>query len=184
MDGLLDTGDGTTQINFSCLVVQVVDCRMGIVICTEHLFRLARLVWHPTVGNCHRTKDHTFLIPERDVLPDLKAVCKSFGHVQRDRHRPKRPINQPHVFDNAIVVLFAHKPFKRVEPAIHQEFQIANLAWRQIVAEQFSRFQLELLGAVIRDIKFRDWGKVLRVHYSAHCPNLGAGYASTGTEVQ
>ena len=147
--GLLDTCDRTTQIDLARLVVQVVHRRVGVVIRAKDLFRLARLVRHPAVSHGHRAKDHTFLIAQGNILTDLEVFCECFGHVKSNRHRPERTVCKAHLLDDAVVILFAQEPLERVEPAIHQEFEIANLARRQIVADKVCCFQFQLLRTVI-----------------------------------
>ncbi len=160
MHRLLDAHNRATQIDLTRSVVQVVHRRMGQIVSTKHLFGFAGFVRHPVVGHGHGGEDHAFLIAQRDVLPFFKAGGEGFRHVQRDRHRPERAIGQAHVFHHAIVVFLGQEAFQRVETAIHQKLQIADLARGQIPAHQIGGFDFQLLGALIRDVKLGDGGQV------------------------
>ena len=98
------------------------------------------------------------MVPQGDVLALFNAVGKLLGDIERDRHRPKLPIAQAHVVHHAVVVFLSQEAFERIEAAIHQQFQIANLAWRKIPRHEVCCFAFQLLCAVIGDIKLWDGG--------------------------
>ena len=60
MHRLLDTSHRTTEIDRTCGIVQVADGRMGYIVRAEDLFRFARLVRHPAVGDGHGCQDYAF----------------------------------------------------------------------------------------------------------------------------
>ena len=118
---LLDTGDRTTEVDFASLVVQVVYCGMGVVICAKYLVSFIRFVRFPAICNRHRREDNTLLIAKRDVLTKLDGACEIFGHVQSDRHGPKGAVCKTHVFHNTVVIFFAQETFERVKTTVHQK---------------------------------------------------------------
>ncbi len=160
MHRLLDAGHGSTQIDLARLIVQIVYCRMGAVVGAKDLLCLMCLIRGPAVADGHGGENHTFLIAQGDVLPDFQRGGEIFGDVQRDRHRPKRAISQPHIVDNAVVIFFGEEALKRVEPAVHQQFQIADLAGRQIVADKIGRLCLHLLCGFVGYIELRDRSEI------------------------
>ena len=164
VDGLLDADDRAAQVDRAGLVVQVVDGRMGQVVGAEDAFGFPRLVRHPFVGDRQDGEDDAFLIAERNVLTRLDLGGEVFGYVKVDRHRPERAIGKPHVGDHAIIVGLAHEPFQRVEAAVHQKLEIADLALRQVPRGQVAGFDLQFLGRIGRDIEFRNRGVVLGRH--------------------
>ena len=149
MHGLLDAGNRTAEVDLAGVVVQVVHRRMGIIVRAEHFFGLAGFVGHPIVGDGHGCKDHALLVAQRDVLPRFERSGEVLAHVQSDRHRPQAAIGKAHVLDDAVVILLGQKALERVEAAIHQQFEIANLTRCQIPADQIGRFDFQLLSALI-----------------------------------
>ncbi len=160
MHRLLDAGDRPAEVNLARLVVQVVDRRMRGIVCTEDLLGLARLVRHPLVGDRHRGEDHAFLVAQGDVLADLDSLGEGFLDVQRDRHWPQRAVGQAHVLDDAVVVGLGQEALERVEAAVHQQLEIADLSRRHVERGQVACFDLELLCALVRDVKLGKRGEV------------------------
>ncbi len=157
----LDTRDRPAQIHRPGGVVQIVDRRMRRIIGAENLVRLKRFVRAPFVSDRHGAQDHTFLIAQGDVLAFRYGIGEFLTDIQRDRHRPERPIGQPHGANDAVVIFAPQKPLQRVEPAIHQQLQITNLARAQIPGGQVARVDFQLLGRIVGDIKLWDRGKDL-----------------------
>ena len=158
---LLDAGDRAAQIDAASLVVQVVDGRMRVIVGAKDHFGLAGLVWRPAVGDGHGGEDHAFLVAQGDVFAHFQGFGKLFGDIQVDRHRPERPIGQPHVFHNAVVVFLGQEALERVEAAIHQKLKIADLARCQVVAFQLACVDFQLLSRVIRDIELGDRSQIV-----------------------
>ena len=138
-----------TQVNRAGGVVQIVHCRVGAVVGAKDLFRLARLVGRPAVGDGEGGEDHPLLVAQGDVLSQLDTLGEFLGHIQRDRHRPQRAVGEAHVLDHAVVVGLAHEPLERIEPAVHQQFQVTDLPRRQVPTDQVTRLHLQLLSGLV-----------------------------------
>ena len=156
MDRLLDAGDRAAEIDRAGIVVKIVHRRMGEIIRAEDFLRLLRLVRRPFVGDRHDGEDDPLLIAQRDVLIRADAFSEFLGDVERDRHRPERAVGEAHIVDDGVIVSLRQEPFQRVETAVHQELQIADLAGRQIPGRQVASFNLKLRGALGGDIEFGD----------------------------
>ena len=50
------------------------------------------------------------------------------GSVERDRDREERAVGEAERGHAALVVLLAHESFERAETAVHDQFQVAQLA--------------------------------------------------------
>ena len=142
---LLDARHRAAQIDLAGLVVQIVHGGVRVIVGPENFFGFMGLVRLPTVSDCHGAKDHALLVAQCDVLAQLDGGREVFGHIQRDRHRPKFTCAQAHCVDDAVVICLAQEPFEGVEPAVHQQFQIANLTWCQVMAGQITSFNFQLL---------------------------------------
>ena len=164
MHRLLDAGDRATQIDLACRVVQVVHRRMGQIVGPKDLGRLIRLVGAPLVADRQDRQDHAFLIAQGDVLTGGDLFGKGFVHVQRDRHRPQRAIGQAHVLHHAVIIRLPHEPLQRVESAVHQKLQVADLPRGQVPRGQIPRLDLQFLGGLIGNIKLGDRGVVRHGH--------------------
>ena len=162
MHRLLDAGHRAAQIDFAGGVVQVVDRRVGAVIGAEHHLGLFRLVRGPAVGHRHRCQDHAFLVAQRDILADLDTFGKALRDIQGDRDRPQRAVGQAHILDDAIVIVFAQEPFQRVEAAIHQKLEVADLARQQIVAFEICGFDFQLLRGLEGHVELGDRSQVTK----------------------
>ena len=149
---LLDAGDGPAQIDFARLVVQIVHGWVRAVVVAKHHLGFVCFVWFPPVGNGHGCKDHTFLITQGDILTDLQCFGELLIYVQRDRNGPQVAIGGAHSVDDAIIISLSEKALEWAEAAVHQQFQIANLAWCEIPAGQVCGFGLELLCAIVRHV--------------------------------
>ena len=161
MHWLLDTRHRAAQVDFARLVMQVIDGRVGVIIGAKHHLRLARFVRLPLIGHRHRAQDHTFLVAQRDILAQLNAISELFAHIQRDWHWPQLARAQAHILNDAVIIGLGQKAFQRVEAAIHQQLQITDLAWRQIMRGQLGRLCFHLLSRVKGDKKLRDRGQVI-----------------------
>ena len=93
----------------------------------------------------HHRQDHAFGVAERDVLTHFQPFGEGFGHIQRDRHRPEAAVGQAHLVDDPVIVGLGQKALKRIETAIHQQLEIADLARAEIPGWQGAGFELELL---------------------------------------
>jgi hypothetical protein len=165
MHRLLDTGDRATQIDRAGGMMQVVDRRVGKVISTKDLCGLFGLVGRPAVGHRHGAKDHPLHVAQRDVLTDLDAVGEGLAYIKRDGHREKRAIVQPQRIDHARVIGLCHEALERVEPAIHQQLKVADLAPAEIPTGQLAGLDLHLLGAFVRDVELGDGGEIGQMHF-------------------
>ena len=161
---LLDAGDRAAQIDRAGLVVQVVDRRMGDVVGAEDLLGLARLVGRPFVGDRHDREDHALVVAQRDVLAGFDAFGEFLADVEGDRHRPERAVGEAHVLDHAVVVGLGQEPLQRVEAAVHQQLEVADLARGQIPGRQVPRLELQLLRAFGGDVEFGDRGMQQQGH--------------------
>ena len=164
MHRLLDAGDRPAQIDRPGGVMQVVHRRMCGIIGAEDLRGLLGLVGRPAVGDRHGPEDHPLHVAQRDVLTDLDPVGEGLGHIEGDGHRPERAIGQPQRVHHAGIVGLGHESLERVEPAIHQKLQIADLPPAEIPADQLSGLEFQFLGAVVRDIKLGDGGEIGQMH--------------------
>ena len=156
----LQAFDLATQIDRPRDVVQVVHRRMRQIIRAKDLDRLIRLVRHIFVGNRHHCQNHAFRIAQRNPRPRCHAIRKLFADIQRDRYRPQRALGQVQCFHDRGIISLSQKPCQRVEPAIHQQFQIADLTQRQIPRRHRPRCNLQLGGGIGRNVKFRN-GRVV-----------------------
>ncbi len=156
MYGLLDAGHRTAKIDLARLVVQVIHSWVRVIISTKNHLGFAGLVGNPTVGHRHGAKNDTFLITQCNVLAQFQFLGETLAHVQRDRHRPERAIGQPQVLHDADVIGLAQETLQRIEPTIHQKFQIADLARGQVMADQLTCLMLQLLGGLVGNIQFGD----------------------------
>ena len=82
MHRLLDAGDRATQIDVASGIVQVVHRRVRLIVGSEDLCRLVRLVRGPAVGHGHGGQDHALLIAQRDILLRFQGLRR------RPRRRP------------------------------------------------------------------------------------------------
>ncbi len=130
----------------------------------KDLLGLARLVRRPAIGDGHRRQDHAFLVAQGDILADLDTFSEFLGHVEIDRHRPERAVGQAHGVDDALVILLGQEALQRVEPAVHQQFQVADLARGQIPALQIGGLDFQLLRRFGRDIEFGNGGEIGSFH--------------------
>ena len=167
MHRLLDAGHRPAQIDGTGLIMQVIDRRMRGIVGAKDMFRLARLVGHPFVGDGHGGEDHPLLIAQRNVLTDLDLGGEICAHIQRHRNRPERAIGGAHRVDHGVVVILGQKALERVETTVHQQFQIADLARRQVMADQIAGRHFEFLGRVVGDVKLGDRGEG-HGHVTAH----------------
>ena len=158
VDRLLDAGHRAAQIDGACDVMQIVHRRMGQIIGAKDLQRLIRLVGHPFVGDREDGKDHPFLVAQGNVLAGGHAFGEFLGHIQRDGNGPESAIGGAHGFHGADVIGFRLEPLERVEAAVHQQFQIADLPRGQVPGRQIARRDLQLGGRVGRDVKFGNGG--------------------------
>ena len=156
--------DRAAQIDRARDVVQIVHRRMRQVVGAEHLFGLQRLVGHPFVGQRHDCQDHALLVAQGDVGARLQPFGELFGDVQRDGHRPQRARRQAHVADDAVIVGLGQKALQRVEAAVHQQLQIADLARRQVPAGHPPGIVLERGGRRLGDIEFGNGGMLGQGH--------------------
>ena len=146
---------------------------MRLVEATEDGSRLACLVGRPAVADRQERQHHALLVAKRDVLPDFEAVGEGLAHVERDRHRPERAVRKAHVVDHAVVVFLSEKALQGVEPAIHQQLEIADLPGRQVPGRQISGRRAKLLRAFPGNVELRDrgvGGHSAQLHESAISP--------------
>ncbi len=164
VDGLLDAGNRATQIDLARLVVQVVDRRVGDVVGAEDALRLFRLVGNPLVGHRQDREDHAFRVAQRDVLARLHLGGEFLADVEVDGHRPERAVGQPHLRDDAVVIRLGHEALERVEPAVHQKLEVADLALGQIPGGEGAGLVLQLLRGIGGNIKLRDRSEIGKGH--------------------
>ena len=149
MHRLLDAGHRTAEIDLARVVVQVVNCWVRLVISAKDVFGFLGFVRNPVVSDRQRGEDDAFLIAQCDILPFLERGGEFFRHIKRDRHRPERSVRKAHVLDDAVIIFFRQEPFERIEPAIHQKLEVADLARGQIPAYEVGCLDFELLSALV-----------------------------------
>jgi len=121
-------------------------------------------------------------LQDRERIPELVTqqhrlpyfVRKIRTHVERDRHRKDRTVREAHLFHHALVVRLRHEALQRVEAAVHQQFEVADLALCEIPRRQRRGLVLELLGTLPGNVEFRDRGEVL---FHESCPGREGGEA-------
>src|SRR5262245_17641563 len=82
-------------------------------------------------------------VDERDAFSRRRGL-----YGQADGKRPREPVREVHVLDDALVVLAAHEPFERRERARGEHVQVGHLARRE--RDRLERLQVvrPLSGAV------------------------------------
>ena len=184
MHRLLDAGDRPAKVDRPGLIVQVIHRRMRKVIRAEYVGGLNRLVGQPFVGDRQDRKDHPLGIPQGDVLPRFNPFGKLGADIQRDRDRPQGAICHAHFGDNAVIVGLPHEPLQRMKPAVHQQFQIADLPGRQIPGRQIARLMLQLLPGLVRDVEFGDRNQIGQGHHTGLSRALGGSVARERGKIQ
>ncbi len=134
-------------------MVQVIDCRVQLVLGAEHLPRLRGLIWRPDVGDVHRGYQHAFLVAQRDRAAGLDAGRELLADVERDRHRPQRAVGQAHVVDDAVVLGLRQKALERRERAVQQQLDVAHLPVRQVPRDIVPSPGLLLLRRLLVEIQ-------------------------------
>ena len=152
MNRLLNSRHRPTEIDLPCGIVKIFHGRMGHVVGAKNLFGFAGFVRGPAVCDGHGRENDALGITQSDILAQLDGVCKFSTHIQSDRHGPKRPITQTHMRNHAVIICATQKSLQRIEPAVHQQFQIADLPRREIPRGELCRFELHFLCAVIADV--------------------------------
>ena len=76
----------------------------------------------------------------------LTELRQLLGQVEADRHRPDRPVGQPHLGADALVVGLTQERRQRREGAVHQQLDVADLAGRQVPRRPVRSGGLQLGG--------------------------------------
>ena len=114
---------------------------------TEHRGRLGRPIGLPYVVHVQHGQHHAFLVAKAQPVTSFQSRAQLVGNVQRHRDRPQRAAGQAHPVAHRLVVRSAHEPAKRGEAAVEQQFEVAQLARRQVPRRPSHRFGLELCRA-------------------------------------
>ena len=88
MDRLLYPHNRSAEVHRTCRVMQIIDCRMGKIICSKDQLCFFCFVWHPAICDGHGCEDHAFLVAQCNILTYVEFFCKGFAHIQSDGHGP------------------------------------------------------------------------------------------------
>ena len=89
------------------------------------------------------------MVAQGNVLTQFQLFSEGFADVEVDRHGPEAAIRQPHVLDHAVIVFLGQETFERVETAVHQKLQIADLTRSEIKAHQIAGFDFQFLRRLV-----------------------------------
>ena len=142
MDRRLNARHGSTEIDRSGGIMKIIHRRMGRIVGAKHLFGLVGFVGCPAVCYGHGRENDALRVTQSDILAQFEAGGKFGIYIQSDRHGPKCAIAQTHMRHHAVIIRLPQKSFQGIEPAIQQQFQIANLPRRQIPRGELCRFEL------------------------------------------
>ncbi|RIA55546.1 hypothetical protein BXY53_0612 [Dichotomicrobium thermohalophilum] len=144
----LDADHPPAEINLARCVEQVAHAGMSDIGGAKHRLRLARLVGAPDRLDIHQREKHALGVPQRDPPGGAGAIGELGAHIERHRHRPERAALQPHGVTDAVIISLAQEAVQRRKAAIHQQFEIADLARRQIPARQLPGLALEAFNSL------------------------------------
>ena len=103
----------------------------------------------PDLFHVQHCQHHAFGIAQRNFAGSRRQLLGKFlGHVQSDRHGPKRSIGQAHVVANAFVIGAGHEAAQRRKSAGEQQLEIAKLAAGQIPRGPLFRMGLQFGDSV------------------------------------
>jgi len=141
------------EINRIGLVEQVVDAGMQAIGRSENRLRLVLAIGFPRVGDVENRENHAFRVAQRNALARSEFFGEFARDVERDRHRPHDAGNQAHLAADPVVIGARHETVERRERAAQQQFQITQLARRQIPRGKLRGLALErdTLGGWDRD---------------------------------
>ena len=108
-----------------------------------------------------KTLEAPFGIAQRNFArAERQLFGELFGHVERDRHRPEGAIGEAHVGADAFIILAVHETAQRRESAVHQEFEIAQLASGQIPRGPIFRMAFQFGGVIGRHLQLDEFAPV------------------------
>ena len=115
----------------------------------------------PDVTDIEDSEHHAFGIAQRNFARAGRQLFgELFGHVERDRHRPEGAIGEAHVGADAFIILAVHETAQRRESAVHQQFQVAQLASRQIPRGPIFRMAFQFGGVIGRHLQLDEFAPV------------------------
>src|ERR1700724_3344973 len=129
---------------------------------SEYGFGLCVAVGLPDFFNVKNCQHYAFGIAQRDLASRLQRLGEIFCNVQSDGHRPENATAEPHVVTNAFVIGLSHEPLQRRESSAHQQFQIADLAWREIPGWPFPGMSLKFCDSFRRGNQVGNFSTVWR----------------------
>jgi hypothetical protein len=133
---------------------------MSQIVGAENGLGLARLVGAPRRLDIHQRQQHALGVAQRDAAAHRGAFGESGGDIERDWHRPERAALQAHTLAHRVIIALAQEPVERRETAIHQQFEIADLALRQVPAWQVASLALQPLNPIRRREQFRRFTRI------------------------
>ena len=123
--GSVEDGDLAGEVA-RVLRVEAGDPGMRLVRRAEAVLRLALLVVVVDLLHLEHGQRAAFAVGERDAVPLRRGL-----HRETDRHRPREPVREVHVLDDALVVLAAHEALERRQRARREHVQIGHLPRRE-----------------------------------------------------
>ncbi len=149
--GALNANDGAAHVGVVNLFVQVSHTGVGAGLGPVDAFGFPVLVGLPDFVDAHDRGHETLAVAQGQILAGLELVGRARRQVQDNGNGPGQPVGQPHALHDRIVDLPRHEPIEGREPAVHEQFEIADLTLGQRHGLVVLGLDLELLGALGRD---------------------------------
>jgi hypothetical protein len=118
--------DRASGIDRAGLSLKIRDARVRGIVGSMDETRLGREVGAPDVGDVQDGEQEAFLVPKRDVARGQLRLEIS-GEVEDDGNRPERPIAEPHLPADAVVIPPPEEAGERGEAAAEEKLEIAEL---------------------------------------------------------
>ena len=125
------------------LRVEPRDAGVGVVGRAEAVLGLALLVVLVDLLDLEHGQRAALLVGEDDAV-----TLRSLVDRQADRQRPGQAAGEPHLLDDALVVLLVHEPLERRERAGGKHVEVGNLAGRERDDLETREIVRALAGAV------------------------------------
>ena len=104
---------------------------------------LAVLVHSPARIHRQHREHEAFSVPQRDRRPGLQRIREGAIHVQGHRHRPDLAFGKSQALEHRVVGRLVHEASQRMEGAVQQQLEVAELTLAERDRGQIRRLRLQ-----------------------------------------